>query len=64
MAVPEEVREYVLVHELAHLRHMNHSSRFWALVGDHFPNFKSAKRWLREHEAELDVQFQKISNSL
>lgn len=64
MAVPEDVREYVLVHELAHLKHMNHSSRFWALVAEHYPNFKNAKRWLRDHEAELGVQFQKISNSL
>ena len=64
MAVPAEVREYVLVHELAHLQHMNHSPRFWALVAEHFPNFKNAKRWLREHETELGVQFQKISNSL
>jgi predicted metal-dependent hydrolase len=64
MAVPPSVREYVLVHELAHLRHMNHSPKFWALVAEHYPNFKNAKRWLREHEAELGIQFQKISNSL
>lgn len=59
IAVPFHVLEYVLIHELAHLKHMNHSDAFWSLVREHCPDFKSAKRWLREHEPELNNQFQK-----
>jgi predicted metal-dependent hydrolase len=64
IAVPFHVLEYVLIHELAHLRHMNHSEKFWALVEKHCPDFKSAKRWLREYEPELNSQFQKNTNPL
>ena len=51
--VPAPVREYVLVHELMHLRQPNHSRRFWALVARACPGYPAARRWLREHESEL-----------
>jgi predicted metal-dependent hydrolase len=50
---PEAVRDYVLVHELMHLRQPNHSARFWALVARACPGYESSRRWLREHEASL-----------
>ncbi|MBA2254277.1 MAG: M48 family metallopeptidase [Chloroflexi bacterium] len=50
---PPEVLEYVVVHELAHLRDLSHSDRFWRLVGTHSPHVAASRRWLREHEAEL-----------
>lgn len=52
---PPWVMDYLLVHELCHLRHMNHSADFWAAVRDVFPRVDEARRWLREHSAELTV---------
>lgn len=37
---PADEMHYVLIHELCHLQHMNHSKRYWALVGEHVPNWK------------------------
>jgi predicted metal-dependent hydrolase len=52
---PPWVMDYLLVHELCHLRHMNHSADFWAAVREVFPRVDEARRWLREHSAELTV---------
>jgi len=43
----EEVIDYVIIHELSHLVHMNHSPKFWALVQKHCPNYKLLKRQLK-----------------
>ena len=45
---PSEVLDYVAAHEVAHLREMNHSPRFWALVAQTFPDYERARGWLRE----------------
>ena len=45
--------EYVVVHELAHLTHMNHSPDFWGLVEQHLPDVKERRRRLREAGAAL-----------
>lgn len=50
---PPRIIEYVIVHELCHLREFNHSPAFWSEVGKYFPEYKQAKEWLRKHEAEL-----------
>lgn len=39
--------EYVVVHELAHLRELNHSPRFWSVVAEHFPNYKTVRAELK-----------------
>lgn len=44
----EELIDYVVAHEVAHLREMNHSPRFWAVVGDLYPDWKQARGALRE----------------
>jgi predicted metal-dependent hydrolase len=44
---PEFVRDYVIVHELMHLKEMNHSNRFWKLVHEAFPRTEEARNWLR-----------------
>lgn len=48
-----EVLDYVAAHEVAHLRHMNHSQAFWAEVETLYGDWHSPRRWLREHGAEL-----------
>lgn len=50
---PREVMEYVVAHEVAHLRHMNHSHAFWALVEYLCPDYEIAKEWLRLHGKHL-----------
>ena len=53
LMAPEPVIDYVIIHELAHLRHMNHSRKFWELVAKYCPNWKKHRRWLTLHEEEL-----------
>lgn len=50
---PPFVLEAVVVHELAHLRIRGHDRRFWDLVTTHAPRTPEARRWLREHAAEI-----------
>jgi predicted metal-dependent hydrolase len=53
MLTPAEVQDYVIVHELAHRKEMNHSSKFWAVVGEIMPDYKTTVRWLKEHGGEI-----------
>ena len=50
---PLSVRDYLILHELAHLREMNHSRRFWNEVTRLCPNFREAERWLKQHSGLL-----------
>ena len=47
--MPDAVRDYVLLHELMHLKRMDHSPKFWKLVAEACPDFKTARAWLRVH---------------
>lgn len=51
---PPDVIDYVIVHELAHLIELNHSSRFWAQVEKAMPNYKEKEAWLNEFGASCD----------
>lgn len=51
--MPDEVAEYVILHELAHRRQPNHSPRFWREVAALCPAWRDAERWLRRHGKEL-----------
>jgi predicted metal-dependent hydrolase len=53
LLAPDEVLDYVVWHEACHLRVMDHSPRFWALVGRHCPGYEEQRRWLRLHGATL-----------
>jgi predicted metal-dependent hydrolase len=46
--MPEAVRDYIILHELAHTREHNHSHRFWALVAQLCPGYQDAKLWIRK----------------
>jgi hypothetical protein len=50
---PFDVLDYVVVHELCHLRVPDHSRRFWALVERHRPDWRDQRDWLREYGSEL-----------
>lgn len=56
MMMPEPVIDYVIIHELAHLKEMNHSKKFWMLVSEHCPQWRKRRKWIREHEAELSAK--------
>ena len=55
MLAPPAVIDYVIVHELCHLVHHNHSASFWQLVTHHYPNVKQARRWLKESGHRLEI---------
>lgn len=50
---PDFVRDYVVAHEVAHLKEMNHSPRFWAHVRSLAPEMTRARQWLRDHGRHL-----------
>lgn len=51
--VPPEALEYVVAHELAHTRHHDHSSAFWAFLGQILPGYETQRRWLRQNGLKL-----------
>lgn len=52
---PKEIIEYVVVHELAHIVHKNHSAQFWALVTKYQPNWKEKRKWMGEYSYLLQI---------
>jgi predicted metal-dependent hydrolase len=50
---PEPVVDYVVIHEVAHLKEMNHTRRFWGLVAERCPSWRQHKKWLDDHGTEL-----------
>uniref|UniRef100_UPI0018AB9FA7 M48 family metallopeptidase n=1 Tax=Clostridium tertium TaxID=1559 RepID=UPI0018AB9FA7 len=51
--MPQFVMDYIIIHELCHIKQMNHSKEFWKLVESHCPNYKESKYWLKENGAML-----------
>ena len=51
---PEKIIHYVVIHELCHLIHFNHSRDFWKSVGKILPDYKSSKEWLKLNQHLLD----------
>lgn len=49
MKVPPYVRKYVIVHELAHRKEMNHSEHFWKLVANEMSDYQKAVKWLKKN---------------
>jgi predicted metal-dependent hydrolase len=55
---PPSVLEYVVVHELCHIRHRNHSRRFWSSVAQLLPQYAAERAWLRAHGTDLMALFE------
>lgn len=53
LMAPEPVCDYVIIHELCHLIHMNHSADFWNLVESVCPDYRQYRKWLKENGKEL-----------
>ena len=55
MLAPGELADYVVVHELCHLRHLDHSPRFWAMVGGVIPDYRHHRRRLNALQEHLPL---------
>lgn len=57
MLAPPEVLDYVVVHELCHRKQMNHSKAFWLEVEKVIPDYKEARKWLKEEGSQMITLF-------
>ena len=57
MLAPPEVLDYVVVHELCHRKQMNHSKAFWSEVEKVIPDYKEARKWLKEEGSQMITLF-------
>ena len=53
MLCPEEVRDYVVIHELCHRKELNHSTAFWSEVEQYCPDYRIHRKWLKDNGAAL-----------
>ena len=52
---PSPVIDYIIVHEMSHLIHKNHSSKFWESVETILPDYKARRKWLRDYGVRMDL---------
>ncbi len=57
---PPIILDYVVVHELCHLHHMDHSPEFWSDVARVMPDYKIRRKWLKAHSTELSATYEPI----
>lgn len=55
MLAPPDIIDYVILHELCHIQHHNHSTQFWQLVEHHCPTFKASRLWLKNNGYLLEI---------
>lgn len=55
MLAPPSIADYVIVHELCHLTYMNHSADFWRKVESVYPDYRTARKWLKDHGNDLII---------
>ena len=58
--LPQDVVDYVVVHELCHLKQMNHSARFWSEVRAILPDYEISKHWLQNHGSAIIAKIEAI----
>jgi predicted metal-dependent hydrolase len=58
VGAPKHIIDYVIVHELSHLRYLNHSSAFWQRVAQFYPDYKTASQWLKSNGQSLQWIFE------
>ena len=56
LLAPEEILDYVVEHEVAHLEVLDHSQRFWKLLGSRCPDYREHERWLRRNGHSLRLR--------
>jgi predicted metal-dependent hydrolase len=54
-AFPVEIIDYVIIHELVHLVELNHSKKFWNLVGLADPDYKKHRKWLHKYGSLIKI---------
>lgn len=54
--MPEEIQDYVVIHELCHLIEMNHSRQFWNCVERYCKNYELCRKWLRENVTDISIE--------
>ncbi len=54
VASPHFVMDYVVIHELVHLKYLEHSKHFWQYVKCHYPTYTKAEKWLKTNEHQID----------
>ncbi len=54
---PAAIMDYIIIHELCHLQHFNHSRAFWETVKNYYPDVREAKKWIRENSDEIFADF-------
>jgi predicted metal-dependent hydrolase len=52
---PPDIIDYVIIHELCHIQHHNHSPAFWQVVEKYYPDFKLARIWLKNNGHKLKI---------
>ncbi|HLR35929.1 MAG TPA: SprT family zinc-dependent metalloprotease [Tissierellales bacterium] len=52
---PSNVLDYIVVHEMCHMVHLNHSKNFWALVESIIPDYRKRKEWLKNHGIRMNL---------
>ena len=55
MMAPAKIIDYIVVHELCHLHHRDHTLAFWNEVDKVMPDYRERKEWLRQRGAEMDL---------
>ena len=53
ITMPKKVIDYIIVHELCHLKHFNHSRDFWCLVENYCRDFKDQKKWIKKNQNDI-----------